>query len=80
MPKAPHDPTQSTLAATQAECLECGAINPMEETECEECGSDALEYQHVSDHALGFEDDKDFHIAAGFGKPERWVYQAANPG
>lgn len=80
MTMAPQGTDVSTLSATQAECAECNAINPMEETVCEECGSDFLEYQHVTDHPLGFDDDKDFHIAAGFGKPERWVYIAANPG
>lgn len=79
MPLAPEG-SDSTLKATDTRCLECGSEdNDPTADECENCGSDVLEHLHVSETPLGYDNDDHHHIAAGYGRPERWEYPAADP-
>ena len=66
----------SKLRANQTTCMDCGETHGPFCVECPDCGSRALEPEHASDHPLGFDDDDDWHIAAGRWGPERWVYYA----
>jgi hypothetical protein len=79
--KAP-EPYESDLEANQVACLDCAHECKAEDTyiECNSCGSDALEYRHVSTSPLGYDDDHDFKIAGRFGRPDMWVYYAKETG
>jgi hypothetical protein len=81
MAKAPQT-YESDLEATISTCLDCGAENAADDTECIECDSDALEYLHVTTEPLGYDDDEDYrvHANADRGIPQDlWKYQAQQP-
>ena len=73
-------PETEALEATHRRCLDCDALTDnISWDECDNCGSDAFEFLHVTKTPLGHEDDDDHHIAAGPWGAERWEYEAGEP-